>query len=83
VLLPFAGTFAGAIPEADAALAPRLTDEVLREIMGLVPEEWLRDEPGFADTAAVRGAYVTFLSGRLEEPRAWVRALEEVSGRAL
>jgi hypothetical protein len=79
VLLPFAGP----IIEADGALAPRLTDEVLREIMDLVPEEWLRDEPGFADTAAVREAYVEFLSDRLEEPRAWVRALEEVSGRAL
>jgi hypothetical protein len=79
VLLPFAGP----IVEADAALAPRLTDKVLREIMDLVPEEWLRDESEFADTAAVRGAYVEFLSDRLEEPRAWIRALEEVSGRAL
>ena len=79
VLLPFAG----AVPEADAALAPRLPEKVLREIMDLVPEEWLRDEPGFADTAAVRAAYVEFLSGRLEEPRGWVRALEEARGQAV
>jgi len=79
VLLPFAGP----IPEADAALVPQLPGKVLREIMDLVPEGWLRDEPGFADTAAVRGAYVEFLSNRLEEPRVWVRALEEVNGRAL
>jgi hypothetical protein len=79
VLLPFAGT----IPEADGALAPRLPDKVLREIMGLVPEEWLRDEPGFAGSAAVRAAYVEFLSNRLEEPRVWVRALEEVGGQAV
>ena len=79
VLLPFAGT----IPEADGALAPRLPDKVLREIMGLVPEEWLRDEPGFAGSAAVRAAYVEFLSNRLEEPRVWARALEEACGQAV
>ena len=79
VLLPFAG----AVPEADAALAPRLPEKVLREIMDLVPGEWLRDEPGFADAAAVRAAYVEFLSGRLEEPRGWVRALEEARGQAV
>jgi hypothetical protein len=73
VLLPFAE----AVPEADTALAPRLTDNVLREIVDLVPEEWLRDEHGFAGIAAVRAAYVEFLSSRLEEPRGWVRALEE------
>ncbi len=73
VLMPFAE----AIPEADTTLAPQLTDKVLREIVDLVPEEWLRDEQGFAGTAAVRAAYVEFLSSRLEEPRGWVRVLEE------
>jgi hypothetical protein len=76
VLLPFAV----ALPEADAALAPRLADEALRGIVDLVPEEWLRDEHEFADTAAVRAAYVEFLSSRLEEPREWVRALKETRG---
>jgi hypothetical protein len=79
VLLPFAEP----IPEADAALAPRLAEKVLREIVDLVPEEWLEDEPGFADTAAVRAAYVEFLSSRLEEPRGWVQALEEARGQAV
>ncbi len=73
VLMPFAET----IPEADTTLAPQLTDKILREIVDLVPEEWLRDEQGFAGTAAVRAAYVEFLSSRLEEPRGWVRVLEE------
>jgi hypothetical protein len=76
VLLPFAD----AIPEADAALAPQLTDEVLRGIVDLVPGEWLEGEPAFADVAAVRAAYVEFLSSRLEEPRVWARALEEARG---
>ncbi len=79
VLLPFAG----AILEADAALAPRLAEKVLREIVDLVPEEWLQGEYGFADTAAIRAAYVEFLSSRLEEPRGWVQALEEGRGQAV
>jgi hypothetical protein len=73
VLLPFADS----IPEADATLAPLLTPEVLHSIVGLVPEEWLADEPGFGSVEEVRSAYVAYLSARLREPRAWVRALEE------
>jgi hypothetical protein len=79
VLLPFAWD----IFDADAELAPQLTSEVLGEIADLAPEIWLRDEHGFADAAAVRAAYVEFLSGRLEEPRGWVRALEEAHGQAV
>ena len=73
VLLPFAGS----IPEADAALAPRLTPEVLRSVVGMIPDEWLIDEPGFGSVEDVRSAYLTYLSARLREPRPWVRALEE------
>ena len=77
VLLPFAG----AIPEADAALVPHLTPEALRTVVDLVPDEWLADEPGFKSAEEVRSAYVAYLSGRLREPRAWVRALlEEARG---
>ena len=72
VLLPFAGP----IPEADAALAPRLTPEVLRTVVELVPTDWLAREPGFADAEEVRAAYLAYLSARLREPRDWVGALE-------
>jgi hypothetical protein len=73
VLLPFAGS----ISEADAALTPRLAPEVLRAIVDMIPEDWLADEPGFASIEEVRSAYVAYLSTRLQEPRAWVSALEE------
>jgi hypothetical protein len=79
VLLPFAGSIA----DTDAALVPLLTEEVLRGVVELVPEQWLRNEPGFADAAAVRAAYVEFLSRRLEEPRGWVGALEEAHEQAV
>lgn len=73
VLLPFAKS----ILEADAALASRLTPDVLRAVIDLIPAEWLADEPGFASADEVRSAYVAYLSTRLREPRAWVSALEE------
>jgi hypothetical protein len=75
VLLPFAHSIA----EADAALAPLLTPGALRDIVGLIPAEWLADEPGFADAEEVRAAYVAYLSARLREPRDWVLALEEAA----
>ena len=75
VLLPFATS----IPEADNALAQILSSEVLGEIVDLLPEEWL-EETGFEDATAVRAAYLEFLTNRLEEPREWVRVLEEARG---
>jgi hypothetical protein len=79
VLLPLAD----AIPEADAGLSPVLTPEVLREIVALVPEEWLAAETGFGTPDEVRGAYVSYLASRLREPRVWSRALQEVRREAL
>jgi hypothetical protein len=73
VLLPFAKS----IPEADAALAPRLTPDVLRAVVDLIPDEWLENEPGFGSPEEVRSAYVAYLSSRLRGPRAWAKALEE------
>jgi hypothetical protein len=75
VLLPFAESIA----EADATLAPQLTPGVLRDIVDMIPAEWLAGEPGFADAEEVRAAYVAYLSARLREPRDWVLALEEAA----
>jgi hypothetical protein len=78
VLLPFAD----GIQEADADLAPRLTAEVLGEVVGSIPDEWLASEPGFGDPDAVRSAYLSYLDSRLREPRVWAHALEEVGREA-
>jgi hypothetical protein len=64
VLLPFAGSIAG----ADARLAPRVTRELLQEIAAAVPNEWLDgDDPEL---------YVDYLLGRLTEPRQFVEEAE-------
>lgn len=73
VLLPFAKN----IHKADTELAPILTPEKISDILDLVPEEWLREEPGFEGPEVVRSAYVEYLVGRLQEPREWVKALED------
>ncbi len=79
VLLPFAE----AIPKADKEMATRISPSMLRGVLDLIPEEWIRDEPGFDGAGEVREAYLRYLLGRLEEPRGWVRALEEAHEQAL
>lgn len=73
VLLPFARS----LPETDRTMSKKISAGMLQEVIGLVPGEWLRDEPGFEDEGAVREAYLTYFLERLEEPRTWVAALEE------
>jgi hypothetical protein len=76
ILLPWAD----AISAADAALSARLTPARIREIVALIPDDWLGDEPAFADVAAHRAAYVDYLLSRLEPPRAFVE--EAIDARA-
>ena len=39
----------GAVPAAAAALAPQVTRDLLHEVVGLVPDEWLAPVPGPRD----------------------------------
>jgi hypothetical protein len=72
VLLPVASSVLAAHEE----LAPRVTPEVLAEVLALVPEGWLADEPGFADPDSVRAAYADVLTRRLAAPATWLDAVE-------
>lgn len=76
VLLPQAE----AIAAADAALAPRLTRDVLEPILAQVPDAWLAGEGALADPAAHREAYVEYLLQRLAQRQRFVE--EAVHGRA-
>lgn len=64
--------YAKLLPEADAELAPLVAEDLLREVTGLVPEQWLASEPGFAGPRDVREAYVAHLMARAAAPRAWL-----------
>ncbi|MDR6977736.1 hypothetical protein J2X68_004460 [Streptomyces sp. 3330] len=57
---------------ADAELAPRVTEELLRRIVAEVPDAWLAGEAGFAAPDAVREAYVRYLHARVRASAAWL-----------
>ncbi len=61
VLLPYAS----AIAQADAELAPRLTDTVIDAIVAQIPDAWLQAEASFAHVDAHRQAYADYLKRRL------------------
>ncbi len=77
VLLPSAG----ALEEADAALAPLVTPELMEELLNFVPDEWLADGSPFADATAHRAAYAEYFRARLRPPRDFVK--EAADARAL
>jgi hypothetical protein len=73
VLLPFAGDLA----EADARLRPLLADDVLRDAVANIPDEWLEGDTQFAGLDEHRQRYVDYLSQRLHGGRAWLQAAIE------
>ena len=67
VLLPFAGELAA----ADAHMTAALTPQVVADVVAAIPDEWLEDDPLFADQAAQREAYRAYFCRRLLAPRAF------------
>lgn len=63
---------AGSLREIDDTMARMLTPEILRQIVDLVPGEWLVAEDADERTAALRSAYHHYLTERLYAPRAFV-----------
>jgi hypothetical protein len=76
VLLPSATQ----LREADAALSPQLSPELLGSVVAQIPDEWLGDEPRFASPDEHRAAYVDYLIRRTQPPRAFVE--EAIDARA-
>ncbi|MBV9356794.1 MAG: aminotransferase class I and II [Chloroflexi bacterium] len=69
VLLPIAGD----LHAADERLRPRLSAELLEEVVSEVPAEWLEPEPAsFASVDEQRAAYVSYLTERLAGARSWL-----------
>lgn len=77
VLLPFADGLA----EADAELAPNITPALVGSIVGLIPDDWLADEPGFAGVNEHRQAYADHLIRRVQAPRAFVEEAQAARSR--
>src|SRR6185369_8902078 len=64
ILLPFAD----ALEAADEAMTKAITEEVIKSVVNLIPDDWMTDSP-FNTTAENRQAYVDYLTRRLEAPR--------------
>lgn len=66
---------AGSLAEADAMLAPLVDRDLLTEVVTLVPDDWLRPQPGLPTPDAVRRAYVSVLLDRLAARASWLGAM--------
>ncbi|MET8578377.1 HipA family kinase [Streptomyces sp. NPDC005012] len=66
------GRYAPDTRAADAELAPRVTEALLREVVAVVPDEWLTEEAGLDTPEAVRAAYVGWLAARAACSAAWL-----------
>ena len=68
ILLPFAST----IENADKAMSAAITEEGIKGVVNLIPDDWMKDNSPFSTIEENRQAYVEYLTRRLEEPRPFV-----------
>lgn len=68
ILLPFAAS----IETADQTMTTAITEDVIKEVVELVPDEWLKDHAPFSSIAENKQAYVDYLTRRLDAPRGFV-----------
>ncbi|GAB1338633.1 hypothetical protein ACE1SV_52230 [Streptomyces sp. E-15] len=66
------GLYGPDVRAADAELAPRVTEELLRRIVAEVPDAWLAEDAGFATPDDVRDAYVGYLLDRVRRSPEWL-----------
>ena len=64
--------FANLLEAADHAMTQAFTAEVIKQVVDLVPDEWLNENSRFTTTAEHRRAYADYLTRRLEAPRNFV-----------
>jgi hypothetical protein len=77
ILLPFAGSIAA----ADSELSARITPQVIRDSVALIPDDWLTADSPFESSKQHRDAYVQYLLRRLQSPHAF--AEEAIRARSL
>jgi hypothetical protein len=72
--------FAGPLPDADALLKPYLPEKVIDEVVGLLPDAWLKDG---AEPAELRAGYKRWLTDRLGASQVFVDEAERARTRAV
>jgi hypothetical protein len=63
------GHYTPDVRAADAELAPKVTEELLRAVVAEVPDAWLTD---FDTPSLAREAYVEYLHARVQASQAWL-----------
>lgn len=69
ILLPIANS----IESADREMTALITEEVIKAVVDLVPEDWMKEGSPFSSIEENRRAYAAYLTRRLEEPRNFVQ----------
>jgi hypothetical protein len=65
--------YASALAEVDARMQALLTADRLENIVQLIPESWLPDDPGFSSKAAQRRAYLDYFMIRMQSSDLFVQ----------
>ncbi len=73
ILLPFADE----IEKIDSEFSAKLTSEVLKGIIDLVPDIWLENDNKSVEPKELRAAYLEFFTTRLDAPRDFVKEIED------
>ena len=68
ILLPFAN----GLEAADEAMTAAISEEVIKSVVDLVPDDWMKDNSPFGTPAENRQAYIEYLTRRLDSPRKFV-----------
>lgn len=72
VLLPFAGS----IEAADERLSSLVSEAMLHDLVALIPDKWLGEDPVLGGPDGQRAAYVAYLTERLAARDGFVEAAE-------
>jgi len=67
------------LTEVDTAFKQILTDERIRAIVEVIPDEWLTGESSFETPAQYREAYIEFLTTRLEHSSIFVNEAQHAA----
>ena len=65
-------SYAGGVAAIDEPMAAAITDDVIDEVLGKVPDEWLEAVPDAEKPDDLRAAYARFLRARRDGGRPWL-----------
>lgn len=65
-------SFASSVEAADSSMSAAITEDAIRGVVELVPDDWMVGNSLFTSTDENRAAYVDYLLRRLEQPRYFV-----------